>query len=46
MIHKISTTMSITIRIIINTAITIDINPEKYLVNDSIAKILGNLMHN
>lgn len=46
MMHKISITISITIRMIINTAITINIYPEKYLINDSIAKISGNLMHN
>lgn len=31
---------------IINTAITVNINPEQYLISDSVAKISGNLMHN
>ena len=39
-------TIYITIRMIINTAITVNINPEKYLINDSIAEISGNLVHN
>lgn len=46
MIHKINRTIYITIRTIINTAITVNINPEQYLISDSIAKISGNLMHN
>lgn len=45
MIHGINT-IYITIRMIINTAITVNINPEKYLINDSIAEISGNLVHN
>jgi len=44
MIHKISA-ISITVRMIINRVITINNNPEKYLINDSIAKISSNLMH-
>lgn len=44
MIHGINT-MYIAIRMIINTAITVNINPEKYLIND-IAEISGNLVHN